>query len=80
MAMTTSGVIVSMPKRATKWLASQIAAPDFRRAVPREIPTPKRATVPQLICGTASFQLMKPMRGSIISMMPVMVTVVVSNG
>ena len=57
-----------------------MAAPDFRSAAPRLMPTPKSATVPQLICGTASFQVMKPIFGSIMSMIPAMVTVVVSKG
>lgn len=61
-------------------MASQVAAPDFRRAVPRLMPTPKRVTVPQLIWGTACFQVINPTFGSIMSIMPVMVTVVVSKG
>lgn len=54
--------------------------PRFQKRCTKLMPTPKSATVPQLICGTASFHVMKPIFGSIMSMIPAMVTVVVSKG
>ena len=77
-ASTMSVVELERSKVVTMTLASQVAALVDSRALPREIPTPKRTTVPQLILWTTSSQCITPILGSIRMVIATMVLVEVS--
>ena len=78
-ASTMSVVELARLKVVTMTLASQVAAFVERSAPPREMPTPKSTTVPQLILLTTSCHCITPIFGSIKSVMAIMVVVEVSR-
>ena len=77
-ASTIMVVELDRSKVLTITLASQVAALVDSRALPREMPTPKRRTVPQLILWTTSSHCITPIFGSIKRLMATMVLVEVS--
>ena len=78
MARTVSVVESARSKVETITFASQVAAFVDSSALPREMPTPKRTTVPQLILLTTSFHCITPILGSISRVIATIVVVEVS--
>ena len=79
-ARTMIVVEFSSPKPTTISLAIQVAALVESKAVPSEIPTPNKSTVPQFTLCTTSFQLITPILGSSSKVTATIVVVDVSIG
>ena len=79
-AKTRNTVIPASPRPTEISLASQAAAFVDSSAEPMLIPIPKSSSVPQEIRLCASFQVMMPIPGSIMSVTAMIVVVVVSIG